>query len=150
MWCTGILVPMARARTPEGKRVVIPVRVSEPMAAELDKARGELTRSSWLRAVAGAYLVAAAGGQVSTVPELEHGGIPVHAHPEPEPMPVYTYTASPEPEPERPAVHEPSPELVPERKPRRTPRASACTHKRVTSSKGGKCHDCGDWVPASN
>ena len=56
MWCTRTLLSVARKRTLEGKRVVIPVRVSEPMAAELDKARGELTRSAWVRAVLGAYV----------------------------------------------------------------------------------------------
>lgn len=39
---------MARERTPEGKRVVIPVRVSEPKAAAIDKARGETARSVWV------------------------------------------------------------------------------------------------------
>ena len=41
---------MARERTPEGKRVVIPVRVSEPKAAAIDKARGETPRSVWVEA----------------------------------------------------------------------------------------------------
>ena len=41
---------MARERTPEGKRVVIPVRVSEPKAAAIDKARGETARSVWVEA----------------------------------------------------------------------------------------------------
>ena len=51
--------------------------------------------------------------------------------------------------PPRPELkHEPSPEPVRKRKPE--PAARSCTHKRVTSSKGGKCHDCGDWVPASS
>lgn len=39
---------MARERTPEGKRVVIPVRVSEPKAAAIDKARGGTPRSVWI------------------------------------------------------------------------------------------------------
>ena len=126
MWCTGILIGMARARTPEGKRVVIPVRVSEPMAAELDKARGDLDRSAWVRGVLSAYLAAAASGQADTVPELEHGRVPVYVHPEPAPMQVYAYTAAPEPSPE------------PERK-------RSCTHKRMRISKG-VCPDFQDWV----
>ena len=137
MWCTGILVPMARARTPEGKRVVIPVRVSEPLAAGLDKARGELTRSAWVRGVLAAYL-ASDGGQASTVHEPAHSPRPVYVHAEPAPMEVYAYTATPEPE------------LTPEPARKRMPAARSCTHKRVTSSKGGKCHDCSTWVPASS
>jgi hypothetical protein len=40
---------------------------------------------------------------------------------------------------------EPSP------KPRRAePKPRSCTHKRVTSRKGGRCPDCTDWVPASS
>jgi hypothetical protein len=50
---------MARERTPEGKRVVIPVRVSEPKAAAIDAARGETPRSVWVEAAIDACL---AGG----------------------------------------------------------------------------------------
>ena len=39
---------MARSLTPEGKRITISVKVSEPEAAAIDAARGDLTRSAWL------------------------------------------------------------------------------------------------------
>ena len=129
---------MARARTPEGKRVVIPVRVSEPKAAAINEARGDTPRSVWVERAIDAYLLAAMGGQASTGPELAHSPQPVYVHAEPAPMEVYAYTATPEPE------------LTPEPARKRMPAARSCTHKRVTSSKGGKCHDCGDWVPASS
>jgi hypothetical protein len=47
---------MARERTPEGKRVVIPVRVSEPKAEAIDKARGETPRSVWVEGAIDAEL----------------------------------------------------------------------------------------------
>jgi hypothetical protein len=50
---------MARERTPEGKRVVIPVRVSEPKAEAIDKARGDTPRSVWVERAIDAFLVAA-------------------------------------------------------------------------------------------
>ena len=123
MWCTGILVPMARARTPEGKRVVIPVRVSEPLAADLDRARGELTRSAWVRGVLSAYLAADGGGQVSTVHEPAHSPQPVYVHPEPEHKQAATA----------------------ETRPPRTPRADACPHPRARILKG-LCNACGTHV----
>ena len=72
--------------------------------------------------------------------ELGQGRPAVIAASPPEPQHGRTPELTPELE------HEPSPE------PARTrmPAARSCTHKRVTSSKGGKCHDCGDWVPASS
>ena len=47
---------MARARTPDGKRRVIPVRVSEPKFAAIEAARGETARSVWVEAAIDAYL----------------------------------------------------------------------------------------------
>jgi len=47
---------MARERTPEGKRVVIPVRVSEPKAAAIDAARGDTARSVWVEGAIDAEL----------------------------------------------------------------------------------------------
>jgi hypothetical protein len=46
---TGILEFMARTQTPDGKRVTICIKVSEPEAAAIDAARGALTRSAWGR-----------------------------------------------------------------------------------------------------
>jgi hypothetical protein len=40
---------MARTQTPDGKRVTICIKVSEPEAAVIDAARGTLTRSAWGR-----------------------------------------------------------------------------------------------------
>lgn len=65
---------MARERTPEGKRIVIPVRVSEPKAAEIDKARGETPRSVWVeRAIDTALaLIIAKHRQPSAAPRRAH------------------------------------------------------------------------------
>jgi hypothetical protein len=41
---------MTRAKLPEGKRVTICAKVSEPTAAEIDAARGEMSRSAWVQA----------------------------------------------------------------------------------------------------
>lgn len=41
---------------PLGKRVVIPVRFSEPMAAAIDEARGETPRSVWIEEAVAARL----------------------------------------------------------------------------------------------
>ena len=43
----------------------------------------------------------------------------------------------------------PRPELTPEPPPK-PQRQAGCTHKRKTSSKGGRCPDCGAWAAASN
>jgi len=56
---TGI--PRGRPRTPEGKRIVLPVRVSEPKAAAIDAARGETPRSVWIEGAIDAYLAGSRG-----------------------------------------------------------------------------------------
>ena len=56
---------MARTRTEHGRREVIAVRVSEPMAAQIDAVRGKVSRSEWMRAAAEAAL----SGSVSAVRE---------------------------------------------------------------------------------
>lgn len=54
---------VARERTPEGKRVVIPVRVSEPKAEAIDLARGDTPRSVWVEQAIDAALTLLAAGQ---------------------------------------------------------------------------------------
>lgn len=51
---------MARTKTPDGKRVGISAKFSEPEAAEIDAARGGMQRGPWLRLAA---LAAARDGQ---------------------------------------------------------------------------------------
>ena len=43
---------MSRPKTPEGKRVTICARFSEAQAAEVDVARGTMSRSEWVRLAA--------------------------------------------------------------------------------------------------
>lgn len=43
---------MPRERTPDGKRVTICAKFSEAEAAQIDTARGLVTRSQWLRSAA--------------------------------------------------------------------------------------------------
>ena len=50
---------VTRKQTPEGKRVTMGVKFSEPEAAMIDTARGTTTRSEWLRTAALAYLAGA-------------------------------------------------------------------------------------------
>lgn len=45
-----------RTRTPDGRRVVIAVRVSESAASAIDLARGGQSRSSWLQSLIAAEL----------------------------------------------------------------------------------------------
>lgn len=52
---------MARPKNPDGKRVTMSTRFSEPEAERIDAARGDLDRSEWLRSAALASL--AAGSQ---------------------------------------------------------------------------------------
>lgn len=43
---------MPRKPTPDGRRVHVNIRVSEPEAALLDSVRGQLSRGPWMRAAA--------------------------------------------------------------------------------------------------
>lgn len=61
---------MARERTPLGKRVVIPVRVSEPMAEAVDKARGDTARSVWVEEAIAARLAVEAKPPSSRRPSV--------------------------------------------------------------------------------
>jgi hypothetical protein len=51
---------MSKPKSPDGKRVTMGVRFSEPDAKAIDAARGTVSRSEWLRGVA---LAAVSGGQ---------------------------------------------------------------------------------------
>lgn len=122
---------------PLGKRVVIPVRVSEPMRDAIDAARGEMPRSAWIEEAVASRLAepapplhapgtvrGAAAGQAEvqappraaagTVTFLEPGGVPVAS----------------EPVPKVPAA-------------RRGPKN--CRHPNMRLSKG-VCPDCSEWV----
>lgn len=125
-----------RPRLPLGKRVVIPVRVSEPMRDAIDAARGEVPRSAWIEEAVAARLagpapplrapgavrkaaarqaeVQAPRAAAGTVTFLEPGGVPVAS----------------EPVPEVPAA-------------KRGPKN--CKHPNMRLSKG-VCPDCSEWV----
>jgi len=79
---------MPRRLTPTGRRVVVPVRVSEDTARQIDAARGEVSRSEWLHRAA----LAALSGQppaaappvrqpaASTAPQAPAPGHPHAGH----------------------------------------------------------------------
>lgn len=45
-----------RKPTPDGKRIPLAVKVSETKAAQIDEARGDMTRAAWLAAAIDVYL----------------------------------------------------------------------------------------------
>lgn len=59
---------MARKQTPDGRRVTVCAKLSEPEAAAVDTARGTLTRGTWLRMAALAYLGTDPGRQDTPQP----------------------------------------------------------------------------------
>jgi hypothetical protein len=52
---------VSRPKMPEGKRIPISFKISEPVAAEIDKARGSLTRAAWIQGAIDKALAADAG-----------------------------------------------------------------------------------------
>jgi hypothetical protein len=57
---------MTRKKTPDGKRVLMAAKVSEPVAAAVDAARGMQTRSAWIQDAIAAKLA----GEVKTAPAV--------------------------------------------------------------------------------
>ena len=107
---------VARKQTPEGKRVTMGVKFSEPEAEAIDAARGNVNRSEWLRTAALAALGRQPPGAPPTMPP-----------------------AGPPPRPRRAAA----PVRFREPEPERTPKN--CKHPNMRVSKG-VCPDCCEWV----
>ena len=66
---------MARPKTPHGRRVTVSVKVSEAEAAAIDKARGKLTRSAYLRSLVTRNHTAKPE-RIATQAACKHPGVP--------------------------------------------------------------------------
>jgi hypothetical protein len=96
-----MLKRVARPKSPDGKRVPMSTRFSEPEADAIDAARGGTDRSEWLRTAALAFL-AADGRTPARKPSGKHGGQTAPAR-APIP-PVSTKLPAAPPAPVRPAT----------------------------------------------
>ena len=125
-----MLKPVARPKSPDGKRVPMSVRFSEPEAEEIDAARGSMDRGSWLREAA---LAAARPPGLHPLPQIQARGRVKSGTPP---------TMPPEPPLPRPRKA-PAPVRFREPEPERTPKN--CKHPNFRGVKG-VCPDCCEWV----
>lgn len=114
---------MAKPKTPDGMRVTMCVKFSEPQAAVIDAARGHQDRSEWLRLTA----LAAAGYQLVPAAHASMGAPRQDSA-----------TAGPKPG-QRAAVQTPRPVAAAMRASAEVP----CKHPTASINELGICTECG-------
>ncbi len=120
-----MLESVARPKSPDGKRVPMSTRLSEPEAAEIDAARGNTSASEWLREVALAAARASGRKPLPTdaITIVTDDRMPASTAALVSQGNVVAFTIEPEPD------------LAPK----------DCKHPRVHGK--GACPDCYEWVP---
>jgi hypothetical protein len=134
-----MLESVARPKSPDGRRVPMSTRFSEPEAAAIDAARGNTGRSEWLREVA---LAAASASDRKPLPtdvitivtdERMPPGTAAYVGPSGK-VAAFNIGTGPKPPAAPVRFREPEPNLAP----------MDCKHPRVHGK--GACPDCFEWV----